>query len=1092
MAVLLTWALFVGWAAIGLAVLKLGRYRWSVAVLLLAPTVGFTALVVPTYILVRFGIPVRLLAWPVLAVLVATAAVTLWHTRPTRQRAAGSGRQARAFALVLIGAFALTGWPLVAYGFDWVAQGNDDMANYCLLATGYRDHGYARVPTLGDVAEGRDQTQAFVSFVLAEARPGSEVLLALTSAWSGCAVQQVFMPVIVALNMALVAAVSGLAVMGARRRAAGVLAGALLAVSAATTYGVIHQLIAQASGLALLCTSLALVTAPCRRLPAGLLLRRASVCGVVFAGQIVFYPEVTPLLAGGCVALGVRDLVRRRLDRRHLAHAGAAIAVMAALLPFYLYGCVSFLAQQTLHGNQSSEWMRAIFPHYLTPLGPALVTGVLPISGPESPLAQSAGIVTGMVILAAVVVPMLGGLRRGWNFAAVLATVAALGAYLYARDAAFGVFKIAMFAQPFLWAALAAWAVARRARWASALAIAVLVAIAGLNVRVQFWYVDQSCGREQRVALPAMTTLGTLTAFRADYARRVADGAVDRVLFASNNMVLLKLLAAEVRGTPTGYVGVNPFDSLIQDLPFVMTKSPRLKMHGGWREPLRALCESYDASFAAGGPTICDPDTGAPLHRVLNALPDQTDRARVLFVAGTGGVSILNRHRYPEDGPAVVCAPLAEMKNFAVFCDATGARQNFFGMAENHNISYNPIEADATFRKRTMAGVGHGMVLDVLNPSPRVRVLLSYTGSFKTDPTGRRVAPVEVVGDRRAAVGAVGSGAARLVSPPLAPQSLGGGHFLVLDLGPATPNPNRLVGVEKLWAADLPRDRRVLAAHVRDVSVLSEEEYAAFRPPQQVSKFPQDLLHPHLEYSGLFEEGWVGQEFKVRLTQPQAGQEAVIRGSIPRIGPDGAGFRTELTVLLDGTPVQTSPLGTGDFEVRVPGGAATGPRWIECRFSRAQILPAPDGRRAVALIGSIGFEPFDASRSRPPEVLSAFPADLSRPKLDASGIDLDGWVGTAGRARLWFAGPGRDIVVRGNVPLISGSFRTDITVVLDGAEVGQRVLTPGDFEVRVPVGTGPVGPRWVECRFSAVQPLPSPDTRATAAHLTCFGFEPKK
>ena len=1093
MAVLFTWALFVGWATVGLAVLNLGRFRWTVTTLLLAPTVGFAALVVPTYILVRFGVPVRLSAVPVAGTLFATALAVLWRSRPAVAHARRLAKRSRAFAVVLVGTFGLTAWPLVGYGFDWVAQGNDDMANYCLLATGYRDHGYANYPTFDDVGTGRDQTQAFFGFIFLEVRPGSELLLALTSVWTGLATQQVFMPVIVALNMALVAAASGLAVAGSRRRVVGALTGALLAASAATTYGVIHQLIGQASGLALLCTSLALVTARCRRLPTGLLLRRAGVCGVAFAGQIVFYPEVIPLLVGGCVALGVRDLLRGRLDRRHLAHAAAAIAVMAALLPVYLYGCAAFLAQQAVQGSKSATWVKELFPFFLTARGPALVCGVLPISGPESERAQNVGIVIGMVLLAGVAGPMLAGLRRGRAFAAVLAVAAALGASMYAQGAAFGVFKVAMFAQPFLWAVVATWAVSRRARWSGAAAVAVVAAVAGLNARVQFWYIDQSRGAEHRVDLPAVTSHRALGQFRADYARRTADGSVEQVLFASNNVVLLKLLAAEVRGTPSGYLGVNPFDQLVLELPAANARGLRFKGREDSREAMRALAASYGPAFEGGGPTIRDPRTGAPLHRLISAQPDRTGRPpeRVLVVAGVGGLSVLNRYRHPESGPALLCAPLAGVRNFAVFCDATGARQNFLGMKEPEDIACHLIEADPCLRKRTMAGVGHAMVLDVLSPSPRVRVLLDYTGSFKSDPAARHVTPAAVVGDRRVSLGGVGRGAARLVSPPVAPQAAGGGHFLALDFGSATCNPNRLGAVERLWGAELPRDRRLLAAHVRDISVISEEEYAAFRPPQQVTTFPDDLTHPHLEYSGLYEEGWVGREFKVRLTQPVPGQEAVVRGMIPQITP-GAAFRTELTVRIDGEPVQKRVLSAGDFEVRVPGGATAGPRWIELRFSDDQILPAPDGRPAVALVKFIGFEPKDEAKSRPPENLAAFPADVGHPKLGQSGISADGWCEKAVAATLWQAGPGRDAVVRGQIPEVAGdsAFRTELTLLVDGTEVAKRTLQTGEFEVRAPAGGTAAQARRLECRFSHAQTLPPPDGRAVGALLRFVGFEP--
>jgi hypothetical protein len=364
-----------------------------------------------------------------------------------------------------------------------------------------------------------------------------------------------------------------------------------------------------------------------------------------------------------------------------------------------------------------------------------------------------------------------------------------------------------------------------------------------------------------------------------------------------------------------------------------------------------------------------DPETGKVLHRVIAPeihLGDSPSN-RVLVVAGGGSLSVLNRARFPEAGEPVVCMPLSELRNFAVFSDATGARQYYLGLDDPENVALVQLENDPHFRKRTMAGVGRAMVLNVLNPTPRVRVLVNHTGSFRGAPEDRVVPPLQVVGDRRVPLGAIGVGASRLVSPPLATQAAGSGHYLVVDFGPELRrNPNRLPSFEQFWGTELPRDRRWLSGHAREISVLSEEEYAAFQPPQAVKKFPADLAHPHLEYSGFTEDSWVGAEAKMRLSQADANQQCVVRGHVPGL-PGGGEFRTELTVLVDGVAGEPHALKPGDFEVRLPGGSGAGPRWVELRFSHTQVLPAPDGRRVAARVTFIGFESRSDAVTRAPQ-----------------------------------------------------------------------------------------------------------------------------
>jgi len=1091
-AVLLSLSLFALWTAVGLALLNAGRFRGPVRKLLLSPTVGGAAFGLAAYTGVQFGFAVGRSAAAVGVGVALGAATGLWCTRGTFARARVAARRYCAFLVVIVATFFLTAWPMVRYGFDWVANGNDDMANYCLGAAGFRDHGFLRVPTPEEVRDGSDLTQRLWFLyhdagTLTQKRCGAELTLALVGTWTGLTPQQVFMPVIAAFNMALVAATAGLVLVCTRRRAAALWAAALLAVSSQTAYGVVQQLIAQAAGLGLLCTSVAMVTSPFRRFRTGPLLRRAAVCGVTFAGLIVFYPEAVPFLVGACVLLGARDLLRRYPVRRHIGHAGAAITTMALVAPVYFIGTAHFLLGQANQGAGAKTHTLEIFPFFMTPRGPALVWGMLPSYGAVAEPRLSAALVLGAVLLAALAFLALAQYRRGRAFAAVLVAMMAMGAVLYAQKAAFGLFKIAMFAQPFIWATVAAWVVTRSRRWRVAVAAGAVLVVAGLNALTQYWYVKQSTGHDSRVDLPAATRHRVLSQFHRELAGRAAAGEVSRVLLTTDNNVLLKLLGSDARGVPVTALTMSPFSRAAE------ADDPILTRHDRGAPAVRAY-EELQLDPRATGPGVTDPDTGQALHRLVHVPTNWTADApdKVLVVGGGGALTVFNRYHYPEKGPALVCKPLSAVRNVAVFRDALGARHMFQGMDHIEQVALHRLEPDSSFPHRTFAGAGRAIVADVLNPSPRVRVVASYTGAHRPVPTDRRAMPAQVVGTRRVPLGAIGDGSARLVSPPVEPQRVGAANLLLLDFNTELSRPpNRLGGLESLWGNELPRDRRHLSGHLRDFSVITEEEYAAFRPPEKLAKFPNDLTHEHLEYSGLYEHGWMNKVFKVRLTQAGPGYEAVVRGQIPAF-PGNESFTTEVTILVDGRAVGTRALVPGDFEVRFPAGAATGPRWIEVRFSGSYILPGADGRPASAMITGVGFEPRDESRSRPPEKLTTFPADLSHPALTHSGIDRDGWVAQLGKARLWFAGAGRDLIVRGTVPPFRAGFRTELVVLLDGAEVARRALGTGDFEVRAPAGAGPPGPRWVECRFTEMQKLPDPDHRTRAATVTALGFEPKQ
>jgi hypothetical protein len=156
---------------------------------------------------------------------------------------------------------------------------------------------------------------------------------------------------------------------------------------------------------------------------------------------------------------------------------------------------------------------------------------------------------------------------------------------------------------------------------------------------------------------------------------------------------------------------------------------------------------------------------------------------------------------------------------------------------------------------------------------------------------------------------------------------------------------------------DRPLDRRRLVAFARDVSLVSEEDYRRLMPPAFLDSFPAALADPGLEFSGIYEDGWIGDSAFFALRQGKDSRTLRITGMIPQI-TDPA-FKTELTVLLDGRPVAKRLLGVGEFTVAVALPSMQGNRRVDLQFSKYQRLPGDDGRPASALLKFVGFGPGD-------------------------------------------------------------------------------------------------------------------------------------
>lgn len=210
-----------------------------------------------------------------------------------------------------------------------------------------------------------------------------------------------------------------------------------------------------------------------------------------------------------------------------------------------------------------------------------------------------------------------------------------------------------------------------------------------------------------------------------------------------------------------------------------------------------------------------------------------------------------------------------------------------------------------------------------------------------------------VQGENLVTVPFVGRGSGRVFSAPIIPQTIGGLHYLGLDMGrDAQQFPNHLTGLMLLYGREVHLDPRRLAAFGRDISLVSEAEYQAIKPPYVLSNFPADLANRGLEYSGIYEDGWISERSFFILAPKPDSRYLVIRGMVPKI--DTPDFRNTLAVSINGKEIIRQTLGLGVFEVKVPVLNDLRHR-IDLAFDRYQVLPGTDGRPIGGKIEFIGF-----------------------------------------------------------------------------------------------------------------------------------------
>src|SRR5262245_16666106 len=124
---LLTLVLFAAWLVIGVAALAaVGADLRSLRLALTAPALGTAVTVLPLFVLSYAGVGMAEVARPFAVVLLVIAGGILVWRRPRLPVTAAP------VVAVSVAGLLLAGWPMWGLGFGWLAEANDDMANYVL------------------------------------------------------------------------------------------------------------------------------------------------------------------------------------------------------------------------------------------------------------------------------------------------------------------------------------------------------------------------------------------------------------------------------------------------------------------------------------------------------------------------------------------------------------------------------------------------------------------------------------------------------------------------------------------------------------------------------------------------------------------------------------------------------------------------------------------------------------------------------------------------------------------------------------------------------------------------------------------------
>ncbi|MBR0778775.1 hypothetical protein JQ625_28450 [Bradyrhizobium diazoefficiens] len=901
-------ALFVFWIGLGWSLIAIAEPGMEpLKALLVAPALGVALTVLPVFWLSAFGLPVSDFARP-LALVLAAIAITIagWRRPPWKSPELLP-------AVVVLLAVVLIGFPTLYFGFDWIANANDDWGVYNLRAIRYLHGGFYQQPSIEAMREGRNYPGVYwYADVVQTWRPGSDLVLAWVSTIVGKNPFFVFMPVILAFHGVLCFAAAALARSWFKSRTA-LLAGLVLtAVAPLSVYAVHQQLIAQVIGLAFTCALASLAFVSLHQLASA---RRIAVVSILSSGFLLLYTELVPLFGLGFVLFHASHALDKEWGWRRSWPVLSILPAVCIFLGAYTIDAAFYLLSQFQQSSAQGVFDGlSIFPYFRVPSGVAVLFGISRLAELPSEPWLSLSIAAGFLLLAVALAGTLIGLAARQGVAFVPAGLLLMILLLIVRGSDFGIFKIAMFVQAFVWFCIVAVLARLRLNWAAPVYLGILSTLILTDIR----HLDSSL----KHGPGAGSSMGNASQERL--LSRFLDGGPDAPCDADFETPLppvIKILSAtpgcarSFIARPTFGWGITPDRN-----PFHDTIAIR-----GYVERAVGRVSPVPTKLPFDYPQLGS-------VAVVTRKPAVEYRKLVVDIASR---SIFNR--------------TDSSRNRLIFVNSN--LSSHYYLPESGIAGIYATEADTFFPSGYFAAVGRYLLFRVSSPSKSVRLELDLTTSVLGDGKAQLPAAT-VVGEQPVQVGLSGHGAARVISPPLSPLVVDGVAYVLLDLG-AEPKPIKIPrhGLMKMYGTEVPIDPRRMVGFARGISLIDADEEGAATPPSSISHFPADLAKEKLQFSGIYEDGWLGDEGFVELSNDCPGSKVVFRGMFPRgLGLDSI----DLLLKVAGGESVVKHIEPGPFELELP--ANPGRSRIEFSFSALGRLPGGDNRPATVLLSSVSIE----------------------------------------------------------------------------------------------------------------------------------------
>ncbi len=908
-AILLTYLIVLYFFIVGYAFLVILHVNINKLInMLISPIFGISIVLISLFTLSRIGFSINEISnYLFLTTLISSILIVFFYIISSDKENIKKFLVIFPLIIVLMLPFLLS---FLKFDLNWISFVNGDFSFYSLASERFKSYGFSELPSSGNIYDFKDYSLAYWKYANEMGhRTGSEILLAYISSITGFNSHQVYMPFIVSIFISTVMTLGAIAYSILKSYKKSLFLMLLIAVSPVMTIPIYLQLLAQSLGLAHLILAIFLFIFCINDNSK----KNVILFSIVVVSFSIVYSEILPFLF---LFLFIYMLYKYKLivlNKKDITYKLLIFStIILLLLNTHIIELVEFIKLVYFTSQESSN-MTAIdnkitlFPTYLTPALFPFSLGIQPY-GVNS---NSALIFLSIAMIFLFIYNLYKKYNQSYSFILIMFFIfIVVGFLLFYKNHAYGVFKITMLINPFFILLLFFLIINIKTKRLSIVIYIVIFIVFLYNHLENTKRINMNFG----ISPVPFASLGYVNQLK-EIKEKALESNVQTILTDTHIRELSLLESYYFKGITF----ISP--------TFGNTIRPKFAQN---------TLVGKENKFKFSEDTILE---------FQNIQLDNNENVNILLTPKNA--SVLNKSNL-ENKNKITLNRLSDVENLLLFkntqlaTSTIGPHQTFF-----------QIEKDPMSISNVFVGIGRYHLYDILNFENNSELLLEITASYNKDKL-YKLPTLSILGSTKKEINLVGNGSARVLVNNIEPQKINNSTLLGIDFGyDGNYFKNKEQIGYKLFNNQILQDPKKISLFARNISLINRKKVndIFLNAPQYIKSFPKDLANENLIYSGIFEDGWVADEFYVNLTK-KGGTNLVIRGMIPQLG--NKDFNTKVEVVLNGKSQEIKEFGIGDFQIIIPVNELDFEKYnIYIKSSNLQQISKLDSREVSFLIKEV-------------------------------------------------------------------------------------------------------------------------------------------